>query len=702
MKWQKAARLAVAVIGAVTVIAVFLTMRQRQAPTTAAGVEREDRKAVAESAGGRMTQATGMRIPGFIDYERSFSYEDGSLRFVKPKVTTTRSGRDFVVEAREGDLGPEQTHMTLKGDVVLTASDGLRMDADEARYSTGEEVVRVPGRVEFSRGAMSGSGVGMTYDQPREVLWLLDQAQVKVKPQKGKDPGMAITAGAAGLARRDNYFRFERGFTATREGRIISADNAMAYLTDDEERLRSLELRENSRIVMSNAVEGGLQSLTGKDANLEYAEDGETLERVVLAGAGVIQLAGAAGQPGRKIAGEIINVQLAPDGAVIRLVAKDKVELTLPASADAPTRVIRAASMNGVGEEGRGLTGARFADDVEFREQKPGAPPRVARSRTLTVVLAGSGGIDDAQFAGGTRFEDGDLVATASEARYLVSSGQLALRGTAGGTPPEVSNARLVVNATTIDLTLDGPKMIASGSVQSVTQPARRRPGEKPADGVHTPGLLKDDAPANVTAAALDYDGGADRAIYTGQARLWQGQTAIAAESITIDEKTGNLTASGAVRSSLPFEQLDTKTNEKTKVTSIASSKDMHYDDAARRATYTTDAHVNGPQGDLRAVKIEMYLVEGGGSLEKVEAYENVNLKTDERTATGARMTYFAAEERYLMTGAPVKIVEACRETTCKILTFFRSTDRVLCDGSEEKRTQTLGGGPCDTKPSQK
>ena len=58
-------------------------------------------------------------------------------------------------------------------------------------------------------------------------------------------------------------------------------------------------------------------------------------------------------------------------------------------------------------------------------------------------------------------------------------------------------------------------------------------------------------------------------------------------------------------------------------------------------------------------------------------------------------MTYFAAEERYLMTGSPVSIVEECRETTCKVLTFFRSTDRVLCDGSEEKRTQTLDGGTC-------
>ena len=90
-----------------------------------------------------------------------------------------------------------------------------------------------------------------------------------------------------------------------------------------------------------------------------------------------------------------------------------------------------------------------------------------------------------------------------------------------------------------------------------------------------------------------------------------------------------------------------------------------------------------------------MYLVEGGGSLEKVEAYDQVSLKADARTAKGQRMTYFAAEERYLMTGSPVSIIEECRETTGKTLTFYRSVDRVLVDGIEERRTQTLDGGAC-------
>ena len=162
-------------------------------------------------------------------------------------------------------------------------------------------MVRVPRKIEFTKGRLRGSGVGMTYDQTREVLWLLDQAQITMAPEKGKDPGLKIVAGAAGMARREKYFRFDRGFNATREGRILSSESAMAYLTDDEERLKSLELRGNARIVMSGAIEGGLQSMTAREINLEYGDDGETLEHAVLAGDGVMQLAGAGGQPGRRI-----------------------------------------------------------------------------------------------------------------------------------------------------------------------------------------------------------------------------------------------------------------------------------------------------------------------------------------------------------------------------------------------------------------
>jgi lipopolysaccharide export system protein LptA len=270
-----------------------------------------------------------------------------------------------------------------------------------------------------------------------------------------------------------------------------------------------------------------------------------------------------------------------------------------------------------------------------------------------------------------------------------------------------VQDERITVDAKRIDLRFEGPVLVATTEVRSVMQPARNQPaagsaatppagtGAAKAQDRTVPGLLKDDQPVYVTGATLDYDGARSFATYKGGARLWQGDTTIQGDTIVLDEHSGDLKASGSVRSTFVLEQLDEKTQQKTKVPSIATAKDLHYEDALRRATYTTDAHVTGPQGDCRAETIEMYFVEGGGSLERAEAYRTVKLLTGARTSTGDRMTYFAADERYIMVGAPVRILEECRETTAKTLTFWRSTDRILADGNEEIRTLTKKGGTC-------
>jgi lipopolysaccharide transport protein LptA len=326
-------------------------------------------------------------------------------------------------------------------------------------------------------------------------------------------------------------------------------------------------------------------------------------------------------------------------------------------------------------------------------------------------MTPGTGAIEDARFSGSTRFEEGALRASAADGRYRVTKGMLELTGSEGTRDPRVQDERITVDAKRIDLTFEGPRLVATTEVRSVMQPATNEPGKadmsrtpagtataRPAAAPRdrtVPGMLKDDQPVYVTGAALNYDGARSFATYTGGARLWQGDTTIQGDTIVLDEQSGDLKASGSVRSTFVLEQADDKTQQTKKVPSIASAKDLHYEDALHRATYTTDAHVNGPQGDCHAEKIELYFVEGGGSLERAEAYRAVKLVADARTSTGDRMTYFAADERYVMVGAPVRVIEECRETTAKTLTFWRSTDRILADGNEEIRTLTKNGGTC-------
>jgi lipopolysaccharide export system protein LptA len=115
-----------------------------------------------------------------------------------------------------------------------------------------------------------------------------------------------------------------------------------------------------------------------------------------------------------------------------------------------------------------------------------------------------------------------------------------------------------------------------------------------------------------------------------------------------------------------------------------------------RRLTYTGDAHLSGPEGDMTAAKIELYLKPSGDELERAEAYDEVTLREQSRKTTGNRMTYTTADDRYVVVGAPVKILDQCdRETTGKTLTFVKGADTIVVDGNQQTRTLTKGGGKC-------
>ena len=367
----------------------------------------------------------------------------------------------------------------------------------------------------------------------------------------------------------------------------------------------------------------------------------------------------------------------------------------MPGEAGGATRVINAQALDGTGTPGRGLTGAHFTGNVQFSE-RGGGIDRAARSQVMDVAMApGFGAIEEATFARGVRFADGPMFATSAAARYALKRGILELTGSEPGSlTPHVLNDQIAVDAARIDITLEGPQMKAAGAVKSVLQP-KKSEGQASGDAAKLPSMLKSDQPVNVTADQLAYDGTASRAVYTGNALLWQGETSIKSAALTIDSKTGDLSATGPVTTSTMLQQTD-KQGRKEKVSSIGTAKQFAYVDAVRRATYTGDAHITGPQGDLTSPRVELFLQPSGDELERAEAYDGVTLRGDGRKTTGVRLTFFGADQRYVVTGAPVTIVDECgRESIGRTLTFFQATDRIVVDGNEQIRTQTRGTSSC-------
>jgi LPS export ABC transporter protein LptC len=715
--WQRHARIVLAIFGVAVAVVVYYSIGERGPRVAPAPVPRDDPGSLYEVRQGEAQRLRATERDFSIKFARSLAYEDGSQKMFEVSITVNKSdGRNYVVTADEATAGKDQRERQLSGHVVLKVSDGFEMTTDRASHNQDDSIVRAPGAVTFSKGHMTGSGGNATYDQTRDILTITEQAKVNMSDDKGQ-PTTDFNAGTAVLDRQQNTLTLDGQAHVLRNQQVIDADHVLTRLSDDEQIVQYLELRNNARVTGGASID----SMSARDIDMDYSDDGQALERVVLNGGAGVAMKNSSG-PGRQIVGESLEVRLAPDGAIVALVGRDKVRLDLPASGDNPAGSINADTLDGTGEAGRGLTTTDFRGKVEYREAgKRGAMDRVVRAQSLTAMLADDA-ISDAAFKGRVTFEDQGLSARAAEISYQPKQNTIALRGTDAGGPPHVSVDQITIDARTIDVGLEG-RQISATEVKTTLAPQKGSQARDSANnGVAIPGLLKQDQIANINAGALDYRGQAGQAVYRGGATLWQGSTTIRADTITLDQQKNNLVAAGSAKSTL---ELDTGL-------SSGSGNEIRYDDEKRLVTYSgaalppttergagsaaarsgapgdarravpvRDAQLSGPQGDLRGERIEIVLAKEGNKVERLEGYTGVTLKLDNRTAVGSRLTYYASEERYVMSAAGttrVRVVNTktastgavtCSETVGRTLTFYKSTDTISVDGNDQNRTET-------------
>jgi LPS export ABC transporter protein LptC len=180
LKWQKTLRLVIALVAVAVAVVVAATMRKRSTPVVQMPVARTDPKAVLESAGGQGFRFDRNREDVRVAYDKMLTYPDGSNKMIGVKVTTERDGRTFEITGAEGRIGEKDSTVEVIGNVNVTASDGLTVRTEHVTYTEADGISRAPGNVEFSRGRMSGTGVGFVYDKNLNILTILDQAVVSI------------------------------------------------------------------------------------------------------------------------------------------------------------------------------------------------------------------------------------------------------------------------------------------------------------------------------------------------------------------------------------------------------------------------------------------------------------------------------------------------------------------------------------------
>jgi LPS export ABC transporter protein LptC len=190
MKWQKRARIGVAIFGIVFAGVVFFAIDEREPPKTALAVERVDPAAVVETEGCKILRATGVRQNFEVICDRLLAYEDGTSKLFGVRIDVKeRHGRDFVITGDEALANDKTREISLAGAVSLRASDGFELTSAAASFRESDGIVRAPGDVSFGRGQMSGRGVGMTYDRNADVLTITQQAHVSFVDEAGANTG---------------------------------------------------------------------------------------------------------------------------------------------------------------------------------------------------------------------------------------------------------------------------------------------------------------------------------------------------------------------------------------------------------------------------------------------------------------------------------------------------------------------------------
>src|SRR5262245_34116118 len=228
--WQRRLRAMVAIFGIAVAVVVYLSIGTRRAQSRPAAVQQLDKGQTVVAKKGTVQQNRQTARDFQMTFEEALSYEDGSSKWVKPQINVQKQdGRTFVVTADEARSGPQQKQKQLMGHVKLVASDGFEMTADQATHSEDDEIVRVPGAVQFKKGHMSGSGTNGTYDQNNDILTIGEQAAVTVTDDVGH-PTTEFTSGSAVLDRMQHGLTLDMHVHVVRGMQIIDTDHSSARL----------------------------------------------------------------------------------------------------------------------------------------------------------------------------------------------------------------------------------------------------------------------------------------------------------------------------------------------------------------------------------------------------------------------------------------------------------------------------------------
>jgi len=638
----------------------------------------------------------------------------------------------------QGVSSPDQTPpLELKNPIHLKTSNLV------FNQNTGD--AWTPSLVEFYVPQVKGAAVGAKYDANASLLTLESEVRMTVA---GRAP-LEIVAERAVLRKNPREIELTRPKThsAEEKGR---ADEATLYLREDN-KLDHAVATGNVAIRTSQSQtaakpEAGGQARAPADSEvtsqkLEVAMGaGNQIETAVFSDD--VHLRSEGKEPSQASAGRAV-VSFGPLNRVTRIRGEEQakwveraassggrsqdVEVTAPvidlflAAGNRPTRaetsgpplvrmVSSGADRKPAGEtrvtadrftagfdsfgqlsQVHGEAHARVVSTTPADDHAP-QPDRVTTSDSIDASFRPGTGLETLVQQGHFRYTSGLEEAFADRARYTPADQILVLSGA-----PRVIDSGTETAANTIRLNRARGEAFAWGDVKTTYNDLKPQPNGA---------LLASSDPVHVTAESVSTRNSPQVATYKGHARLWQDANVVEAPTIQFQKDPRILLADA--NSEEKVSTALTSVDKGGKVTPAQVTSDhLTYIDSERKAHYRGSVFAQSAGMNLAANQMDVYLLSadpsrapartvrpptatGGARLDKIIATGSVVFTQPARRATGDRLVYTAADDKFVLTGGPPSIFDAEHgKITGDSLTLYRTDDRVIVDGNSKSPAVT-------------
>ncbi len=469
---------------------------------------------------------------------------------------------------------------------------------------------------------------------------------------------------------------------------------------------------------------GGNDQLQSDHA--EIAMDGGTNEpRRLLATGNVNASATRPGGLRESLASSTLEVDFAPDGK------RDQVRVasaTTPAGTvdwegltQSGSRVVAqrmhmvSQHWDAVFDDENQLEQLRGSGGTQFERRMGEEPAVTGSSENLTARFAPTGDWSTVDQAGDVRLREPDRTARANAAHYDRLADTVALSGSV-----QLTGSDSVTTAQNATLRQSSNELHAEGRVSTIETAASSGGAD------FAPG------PARISSDRLDANTAAGTAKYSGNARLWQGDSVVEAEAIQLDQTKRVLTANGRVRAIFPQAQEPQTAGPQTqpaasrapvKGTSTkpvfwhAEADHMTYDSDEGRGRLETNVFAHSDQGSIRSDSMDLFFTpadpvrprgeaapvaskfssvpsasaDTGRQLTRAAGFGNVEVAQQDRRGNSSRADYTAADGKFVLSGgSPVVHDGSGNSVAGRQLTLLYADDTILVDSAEGLRTLTL------------